>query len=79
MRGKEEEYDFGNCSQYTEAKLSFVSMVLLARKTYVLNVVQVYGKHKLHKVAGDGRQRRRTRREFQVGSWNLRSVSAHVF
>lgn len=57
MRGREEKYDFGNCSQYTEAKLSFVSVVPLASKPYVLNVVQVYCKHKLLKlVTGDNWQ-----------------------
>lgn len=47
MRGKEEEDDFGSCSQYTEAELSFAYMVLLRRKTYVFNVTRVYCKHKL--------------------------------
>lgn len=49
MRCREEKYDFGNCAQYTEANLSFVSVVPLARKPYVLNVVQVYCKHELLK------------------------------
>lgn len=81
MRGREEEYDFGNCSQYMEAKLSFVSVVPLARKTDVLNVVQVYSKHELLKeeVIDDGRQYCKTVFMFQIGSWRPSTLYAHIF
>lgn len=38
MSGKEDD-DFGSRSQYIETELSFAYMVLLRRKTYVLNVI----------------------------------------
>lgn len=79
MRGREEEYDFGNCSQYIEAKLSFVSVVPLARKTDVLNVVQIYCKHELLKeVIDDGRQYCKTGYMFCIGSWRPNTLYVHI-